>query len=94
MFTNNPYAYTSDEALYEVNGTRRELGKKEFFSKGQPSLRFIALSKRYGWGVHCNAEGKVAIYAVQSPEYKNLSSDKALRQLKAVRSHKKQEHSE
>jgi hypothetical protein len=26
-----------------------------------------ALAKRYGWGIHNNAEGKLALIAVESP---------------------------
>jgi hypothetical protein len=38
--------------------------------------------------VHHNAEGKVAVYAADSPEYKKLAKDKTLKQVKAMRSTK------
>jgi hypothetical protein len=60
--------------------------KSEFFSKGQPCFRSSPLPKRYGWGVHSNSEGKIAIYAMDSDEYKNLAKDRDLKHLKAMRS--------
>lgn len=34
--------------------------------------------RRYGWGMHHNEDGKVAIYAVDSPEYAKLAADESL----------------
>jgi hypothetical protein len=45
-----------------------------------------ALPKRYGWGIHNNAEGKVALIAVESPEYKQLLNDPRTTKVKAFRS--------
>ena len=90
MAVNSPYTYTSDDIVYESNGRRKGISWEAFFSKGQPCLRSSALGKRYGWGIHCNNAGGVAIYAVESAEYKRLSSDESLRHLKAMRSGKKQ----
>jgi hypothetical protein len=36
--------------------------------------------------VHHNAEGKIAIYAADSAEYKKLAKDQKLKQLKAMKS--------
>lgn len=82
----NPYRYTSDEVLYASNGERRGTSKADFFSKGQPCFRSSPLTKRYGWGVHSDSQGRVAIYAVESPEYKKLASDHNLSHLKGMRS--------
>ena len=93
MVKDHPYHYTSDEVLFKVFAMKREIGeaqmtteKENFFSKGQPCFRSSPLPKRYGWGVHSNAEGKVALYAVESAEYEKLSNDKNLEHLKAMRS--------
>jgi hypothetical protein len=45
-----------------------------------------ALAKRYGWGIHNNAEGKIALIAVESPEYKRLMKDLRTTKIKAFRS--------
>jgi len=86
MVIGSPYRYTSDDVLYESNGKRRGIGRDEFFSKGQPCFRASALTKRYGWGVHCDGNGKIAIYPVGSDEYRRLSEDKGLKHIKAMRS--------
>ncbi|MDP1676750.1 MAG: DUF6157 family protein [Bacteroidota bacterium] len=93
MISENPYKYTSDDILFSVHEIKNKINSKgfntereNFFSKGQPCFRSSPLTKRYGWGVHSNAEGKIAIHAVESSAYKKLSKDKKLVQLKAMRS--------
>jgi hypothetical protein len=60
--------------------------REKFLRKGHPHLRVSALAKRYGWGIHNNAEGKIALIAVQSPEYKRLMKDPRITKVKAFRS--------
>jgi Family of unknown function (DUF6157) len=49
-------------------------------------MRSSALPKRYGWGVHSNEDGKLALVAVEDERYKKLSSDKTVAHLRAMRS--------
>jgi hypothetical protein len=93
LLKDNPYKYTSDEVLFRIHVLKKgiaeneiEAEQKRFFSKGQPCFRSSPLCKRYGWGVHNNAEGKVAIYAVESNEYKKMSTDDTLKKVKAMKS--------
>lgn len=95
MIYNHPYNYTSDDVLFHVFAIRNNLKKseykearEEFFSKGQACLRSSPLTKRYGWGVHNNADGKIAIYGRETAEYRKLSKDKTLKVVKAMRSGK------
>ena len=44
------------------------------------------LAKRYGWGIHNNAEGKIALIAIESPEYEQLLNDPRITKIKAFRS--------
>lgn len=88
-----PYGYTSDDVVFGVHAQRAGVApgeqpaeRERFFSKGQPCLRSSPLAKRYGWGFHHDAEGKVAVYAIDSPEYQKLAADNSLKQLKAMRS--------
>ena len=89
MLIDNPYKYTSDDVLYESNGNRRGIAREDFFAKPQPCFRASALSKKYGWGVHSDEDGKIAIYGLESEEYKRLASDGGIKRLKAMRSSKK-----
>jgi hypothetical protein len=93
LIRKNPYVYTSDDVLFDIYAEKNELidsereeARQTFFSKGQPCLRSSPLAKRYGWGIHYDAEGKMAIYAIESKEYKALATDSSLHHLKAMRS--------
>jgi len=44
------------------------------------------LTKRYGWGVHSDDNGKVAIYGMDAAEYKKFVADKKLEHTKGMRS--------
>jgi len=93
MLADNPYVYNSDDVIFNVYATKNQIPQEQkseernkFFSKGRPCLRSSALGQRYGWGIHSNASGKVAIYAVESDEYKRLIDDDNLKHLQAMRS--------
>jgi hypothetical protein len=93
MVVNNPYKYTSDDIIFQVFADRkditeseREEARQQFFSKGQPCLRASPLTKRYGWGVHSNAEGKVAIYNMNTDEYEKFVNDDSIAKVKAMKS--------
>jgi hypothetical protein len=95
MINKNPYKFTSDDVFFEVYAQRKGLTKKEykeareqFFSKGQPCFRASPLTKRYGWGVHNDKDGKIAIVGVESASYKKFSKDKSLKVIKAMKSGK------
>lgn len=96
MIRKNPYKFTSDDVLFQVFAEKNDLTKTEmkvaradFFSKGQPCLRASPLTKRYGWGVHSDEQGRIAVYGSDTAEYKKFSNDKSLQVLKAMRSGKK-----
>ena len=95
MILQNPYKYNSDEVIFHCYATKKDLMENElpeekinFFSKGQPCLRASPLTKRYGWGVHHNEDGKVAIYGAETEAYKQFLEDKNLKIEKAMRSKK------
>ena len=94
MIMANPYKYTSDEVIFGIYALRNgivgnlEAERTAFFAKGQACLRASPLSKRYAWGTHHDAEGKVALYSSESVEYQRFMSDSALKHTKAMRSKK------
>ncbi len=96
MIKKKPYQYTSDDVIFEVFAHKNDLtakekpkAREEFYSKGQPCLRTSALGKRYGWGIHYNAEGKMAMYGIDSKEYQTYSKDKSLKIIKAINNTRK-----
>ena len=92
MIAENPYKFTSDEVIFGAHATKNGLTsnlqqeREQYFSKGQACLRASPLGKRYGWGVHSDAEGRVAIYPLGSEEYQRFLEDKNLKKTKAMRS--------
>jgi hypothetical protein len=95
MVIEHPYKYTSDDVIFAVFALRNGVPKNEleeartqFFSKGQPCFRASALTKRYGWGVHSDTDGKIALYACETKEYQRLLTDKKLKVVKAMKSAK------
>ena len=92
MIANHPYTYTQEDVLFEVYALRnqipeeqRQSARETFFDKGQPCLRTSSLGKRYGWGIHHDQQGKVALYAVESDEYKRFMNDTGIQHIKAMR---------
>ena len=93
LLAKHPYEYTEEDIAFEMYAVLHNIPKaiwpterKKFLSKGHPHLRVSALAKRYGWGIHNNAEGKIALVAVESPKYKRLMKDRRTTKVKAFRS--------
>jgi hypothetical protein len=82
--------------LFEVHRRRRDIARRgdiararqAFFAKPQACLRTSPLAKQYGWGLHHDGDGRVALYGVETGEYRRLASGGASRVIAAVRSRK------
>ncbi|MEL7120638.1 MAG: DUF6157 family protein [Bacteroidota bacterium] len=92
----HPYVYTSDDIFFKVYAIRKDLTEAEleserekYFSKGQACFRASPLTKKYGWGVHSNEDGKVSIYACESVEYQQFLENPDIKKIKAMRSKRK-----
>ncbi len=95
IISKNPYQYTSDDLIFESFAIKNEIPKsdkqearKQFFSKGQACFRASPLTKRYGFGIHSNDEGKIAIFPVESKEYQSFLKNPEIKKVKAMRSKK------
>ncbi|MFA6058170.1 MAG: DUF6157 family protein [Taibaiella sp.] len=93
IISKHPYKYTSDDVLFQVYAERNDRTKSEFakareqfFSKGQPCFRASPLTKRYGWGVHADKDGKIALVGSETNAYKKFLNDKSLKVVKAMKS--------
>ncbi|MGH9675845.1 MAG: DUF6157 family protein, partial [Candidatus Acidiferrum sp.] len=93
----HPYTFTRNELIFEIYARRNNLSAKELkeraaeiraelFKKPHPCMRASPLPKTYGWGVHHNEKGRIAIFAVDSGEYAKLSKSNDTTVLKATRS--------
>lgn len=93
MISANPYRLTSDDVLFAVHAERngipeanRAAARAEFFSRGQPCLRASPLVKSHGWGIHHDAEGRVAVFAVETSDYAALVERDGMTVIEGMRS--------
>ncbi|MBF6609694.1 MAG: hypothetical protein ITF99_00925 [Chryseobacterium sp.] len=96
LLRKNPYRYTSDDILFQVYADRNEVDKgdytevrKVFFSKGQSCFRASPLTKNYGFGIHSDSNGKIALYGMETKEYQKFMADSNVKKVKAMRSQTK-----
>ncbi len=98
----HPYRYTQEELLFEVHARHKGIPQEEleehgdelkeaFYRKPQACMRASMLPKKYGWGIHFNAEGKLALVPMESAEYRRLADGEAgdMKRLAAMRNSKK-----
>lgn len=84
MMHGHDYELTSDDVVFgvyadraDIAGDAREAARDQFFSQGQPCLRTSPLAKSYGWGIHSDAAGRVALVPLGSSSYEALMNDGA-----------------
>jgi hypothetical protein len=96
LIADSPYAHTHEEVQFAVHVRRQEVSERElkvrrdelwreFFSKSRACMRTSPLAKNYGWGLHFNAEGKVALLPLGSADYKRFASSRSITQTRAMR---------
>ena len=96
ILVDNPYKFTSDDIFFQVFANRNDLiqaeyeqARQQFFSKGQPCFRSSPLTKKYGFGVHSDSNGKVAIFVMETEQYEKFQNDPKIKKVKAMRTSKK-----
>ena len=93
LIAGKPYGLTEDELAFRTRVVMRDIPAAEwpaererFLSQQKPRLQVSALAKRYGWGIHVDSHGRVALVPVESAEYRRLAADPTLRHVRAFRS--------
>ncbi len=100
MISEHPYRYTSGDVIFTVFADRHGIAEQErtaerevFYSRSQACLRASELGKRYGWGIHADAAGRIALVGVETPRYTEFVSGRhrrmgvaSMRVTKALRS--------
>lgn len=101
LISRNPYKFTSDEILFMVHAVKEDLPsvswqqeKDELFAKAQQCMKSSPLALHYGWGIHHNADGKVAIHCRSSKEYSDLMSRSDVKIVRPKRSAKRSDSAE
>ena len=78
----NPYHFEQYELFYEVHITR--MGKESENLKLETyKLQRSELCSTYGWGIHCNENGKIGLVAVESERYHELLINSKVNKKKA-----------
>ncbi|RAU97905.1 DUF6157 family protein [Paenibacillus sp. YN15] len=81
LLSAHPYCFTEKELIYQVHVrhqrvTEVELREREgeirqkLFAKSHPCMRASMLPKKYGYGIHYDHEGKIAIYGMETSRYR------------------------
>jgi hypothetical protein len=90
---NRPYAATSDDVIFGVFAIRSAIpqdsqaaARAAFFAKPQACLRASDLAKRYGWGIHYDDKGRVALVGVETDAYAKLAKGTSVTVKAAMRS--------
>ena len=76
-----PYRRRSSDVIFIVWADRqalaqddREAAWAEFYACSRACLRASDLGKKFGWGIHADGDGRLALYAVGSPAFEALAS--------------------
>ena len=87
MLSATPYSMTSDGLLVAVESDRKgAVTADTFFAKPRACLRTSPLVKKHGYGLHHDADGHVALVAVESAEYARLMADPSVTKVPGMRS--------
>lgn len=81
LLDGRPYELTSADVLFTVHADRAAIPEAErpaaraaFFAKDQACLRASPLGKRYGWGLHADGQGRLALVGRETPEYAEFAA--------------------
>lgn len=83
LIASAPYALRSSDVIFRVWAGRHGVSTDSpdewasFYATPRACLRSSDLGKRYGWGIHADADGRLAVYAVGSSEYGALAAGTA-----------------
>jgi hypothetical protein len=82
-----PHALTSDDLLFAAHRARGgEKEREAFFARPQACLRASPLVKQFGWGLHSDGEGRVALVGMETAEYRALLDNPAVAKTPGMRS--------
>jgi hypothetical protein len=97
LLISKPYQYTLSELKFATHVQHKQIPqselkahqqqlREEFFAKSYACMRASPLTKQYGWGAHYDEQGRIAIFPVESKEYKRFVADKSMKKFFAMRS--------
>lgn len=81
----NPYKYSKLEFYKQVHHVRR--GKLELKIETY-NIRRNDLCKKYGWGIHINESGKLALVGCETEKYRELLNNSLVEKVNAFKKHR------
>jgi len=81
----NPYVYTQLEFYHQVHHIRRNKPDLKIESY---NIKRNSLCKKYGWGIHINELGKLAIFGCETEDYKKLLNNILVRKVNSFKKHR------
>ncbi|GIN58307.1 hypothetical protein J8TS2_26260 [Lederbergia ruris] len=100
LMRDHPYEYTQADVQFKTfliknqvdSGNLDEL-REQFFAKPKACFRASPLVKKYGWGIHYNQQGKIAIYGVDSEEYQRFLDNDQIQKRAGMRAQRQRKPS-
>jgi hypothetical protein len=96
LIKHHPYKYTQEDVQFQTFLIKNQIEsndtdelRKQFFAKRQACFRASPLVKKYGWGIHYDEQGKIAIYGADSHEYHHFLESENVKVIKGMRSKRK-----
>ncbi|MCM3714873.1 DUF6157 family protein [Halalkalibacter oceani] len=97
LISQHPYEYTEADVQFKTYLLKNQIGERDlqqvreqFFEKPKACFRASPLVKQYGWGIHYDDEGKIALYEIGSEAYEEfLDGSSTITILKGMRSKRK-----
>ncbi|MGP4040181.1 DUF6157 family protein [Gracilibacillus sp. D59] len=96
LISKNPYKYTQEDVQFktyliknEIESNNLEELREQFFQKPKACFRASPLVKKFGWGIHYDDKGKIALYDVSSETYNKFLQANNITLLKGMRSKRK-----
>lgn len=81
LLSEHPYTLTSEDVIFQVYADKqgiprsgRPAAREAYFSVGRACMRTSPLPKTYGWGLHSDADGRLALVGMETEEYRLLAS--------------------
>ncbi|OCA87617.1 hypothetical protein A8F94_07090 [Bacillus sp. FJAT-27225] len=97
IISSSPYQFSQEDVQFQTYAAKNQLQdspnleelREQFFAKSRACFRASPLVKKYGWGIHYNEDGLIALYNSGSDEYQTFLRDGIVKILKGMRSKRK-----
>ncbi|MGM7724693.1 DUF6157 family protein [Metabacillus sp. Hm71] len=96
LIKNNPYKYTQEDVQFKTYLIKEQIEsnnlnelREQYFTKPKACFRASPLVKKYGWGIHYDDHGKIALFDVNSETYNQFLNLDNITLLKGMRSKRK-----